>query len=29
MPDLNAHDLEHAKKMIAGSAQTMGVTVVD
>ncbi|HZW61487.1 MAG TPA: 50S ribosomal protein L11 [Candidatus Babeliales bacterium] len=29
MPDLNAHDLEEAKKMIAGSARTMGVEVVD
>ncbi len=29
MPDLNAFDLEAAKKIIAGSARSMGVEVVD
>lgn len=29
MPDLNAHDIEQAKKIIAGSARSMGVVVVD
>ncbi len=29
MPDLNAHDIEQAKKIIAGSARSMGVDVVD
>jgi large subunit ribosomal protein L11 len=29
MPDLNAHDLEQAKKIIAGSARSMGVDVID
>jgi len=29
MPDLNAHDIEQAKKIIAGSARSMGVEVVD
>jgi large subunit ribosomal protein L11 len=29
MPDLNAHDIEQAKKMIAGSARAMGVVVID
>lgn len=29
LPDLNALDLEQAKKIIAGSAQSMGVDVVD
>lgn len=29
MPDLNAFDLESAKKMVAGSARSMGLTVVD
>jgi len=29
MPDLNAVDLEQAKKSIAGSARSMGVDVVD
>lgn len=28
MPDLNAVDLEQAKKIIAGSAQSMGVVIV-
>lgn len=27
--DLNAHDIEQAKKIIAGSARSMGVDVVD
>lgn len=29
MPDLNAFDVEQAKKVIAGSARSMGVDVVD
>jgi len=29
MSDLNAHDIEHAKKIIAGSARSMGVDVID
>jgi large subunit ribosomal protein L11 len=29
MVDLNANDLEAAKKMIAGSARSMGIDVVD
>jgi len=29
MPDLNAHDVEAAKKIIAGTARSMGVEVVD
>lgn len=29
MPDLNAFDLEQAKKTVAGSARSMGVEVVD
>jgi len=29
MPDLNANDIEQAKKIIAGSARSMGVDVVD
>lgn len=29
MPDLNAFDIEQAKKIIAGSARSMGVDVVD
>ena len=28
MPDLNAYDIEQAKRMIAGSARSMGVDVV-
>lgn len=28
MPDLNAYDIEQAKKMVAGSARSMGVVVV-
>lgn len=27
MPDLNAHDVEHASSMIAGTARSMGFTV--
>jgi large subunit ribosomal protein L11 len=27
MPDLNANDIEAAKKIIAGSARQMGITV--
>lgn len=29
MPDLNAFDLEAAKKVVAGSARSMGLTVID
>lgn len=29
LPDLNAVDIEHAKKIIAGSARSMGVDVID
>jgi large subunit ribosomal protein L11 len=29
MPDLNAHDVEHAMSMIAGTARSMGITVED
>ena len=29
MPDLNAFDLEAAKKIVAGSARSMGIAVVD
>jgi large subunit ribosomal protein L11 len=29
LPDLNANSLEHAKKIIAGSARSMGVVVLD
>jgi len=29
MPDLNANDIEAAKKIIAGSARSMGLSVVD
>ena len=29
MPDLNAADLEAAKKIIAGSARSMGLSVID
>ncbi len=28
MPDLNAHDLDQARKIVAGSARSMGVKVV-
>lgn len=29
MKDLNAHDVEAAKKIIAGTARSMGLTVID
>ena len=29
MKDLNANDMENAKRIIAGTAQSMGITVVD
>lgn len=29
MPDLNAFDIEAAKKIVAGSARSMGLTVID
>jgi len=29
MPDLNANDLDAAEKIIAGTAQQMGITVTD
>jgi len=29
MPDLNAHDVDHAMNMIAGTARSMGFTVED
>lgn len=29
MPDLNAHDVDHAISMIAGTARSMGITVED
>jgi len=29
MPDLNAFDIEAAKKVVAGSARSMGLKVVD
>ncbi|MCE5228605.1 50S ribosomal protein L11 [bacterium] len=29
MADLNAHDIEHAMSMVAGTARSMGVTVVE
>ena len=29
MPDLNANDIDAAKKIIAGTARSMGVTVAD
>lgn len=29
MPDLNAHDIEQAKKIVAGSARSMGIDVLD
>ena len=27
MPDLNANDIEAAKKIVAGTARSMGVTI--
>jgi|SRR5579875_2225082 large subunit ribosomal protein L11 len=29
LPDLNAHDVEAAEKIIAGTARSMGVTITD
>lgn len=29
MPDLNAFDIEQAKKIVAGSARSMGIEVID
>ncbi|GMU96528.1 MAG: 50S ribosomal protein L11 [Ignavibacterium album] len=29
MPDLNAHDIEHAMSMVAGTARSMGLSVED
>jgi len=29
MPDLNANDIEAAKKIVAGSARSIGLTIVD
>ncbi|MCX6638884.1 MAG: 50S ribosomal protein L11 [bacterium] len=29
MPDLNAHDVEHAMNIVAGTARSMGVTIED
>ena len=29
MPDLNAHDIDAAMKMVAGTARSMGITVED
>ncbi len=29
LPDLNANDIEQAKKIVAGSARSMGIEVVD
>lgn len=29
LPDLNANDIEQAKKIIAGSARSMGIDVID
>lgn len=29
MPDLNAHDVDHAMSMVAGTARSMGFTVED
>jgi large subunit ribosomal protein L11 len=29
MPDLNANDIEAAKKIIAGTARSMGITIAD
>ena len=28
LPDLNAHDIDHAVRIIAGTARSMGVDVV-
>ncbi len=29
LPDLNANDLDHAERIIAGTARSMGITVAD
>jgi large subunit ribosomal protein L11 len=29
MPDLNANDLEAAKRVVAGTARSMGITIAD
>jgi large subunit ribosomal protein L11 len=29
MPDLNANDIEHAKKIVAGTARSMGITIAE
>jgi large subunit ribosomal protein L11 len=29
MPDLNANDIEHAERIIAGTAKSMGITIKD
>ena len=29
MPDLNANDIDAAKKIIAGTARSMGVTIAE
>jgi large subunit ribosomal protein L11 len=29
MKDLNAHDIDQAIKIIAGTARSMGITVID
>ena len=29
MPDLNANDIEHAKRIVAGTARSMGVTIAE
>jgi ribosomal protein L11 len=29
MEDLNARDLEHARRLIAGTARSMGIVVVE
>ncbi|BCV18188.1 50S ribosomal protein L11 [Leptogranulimonas caecicola] len=29
MPDLNANDIDHAKRIVAGTARSMGVTIVE
>jgi large subunit ribosomal protein L11 len=29
LPDLNAHDLDAAEKIIAGTARQMGITIID
>lgn len=29
MPDLNAHDIESAKKIVAGSARSIGLDIID